>query len=189
MPIGAFDGTNPVAAGWYYATMSTTSVGQLYNVIYNPILPTGLTSANYPTTTSARWLTQTTGADIAFLDIGIPGGILGTNGAIYVDKMLSINSSANNKIIKCILNTTTLMSTTATTSTTLLSRNLTMNRGAANSQVSEGSAGFGVSSVALTWAAVDTSVFQQYIISGQLAANTDFIVLEGELTRLYPGIN
>jgi hypothetical protein len=187
MPVGAFDGTNPTTAGLYYATMSSTSVGQLYNVTYQPRLPTGLTSANFATTTSARWLTQTTGADITLVDAVIQGNFMGPNGIAESDTEFTLNSSTNAKICKTIFGGVTLLNSSGTTSATLLANTTTQNRGITNSQVSEGIPGYGFSATSLIWSTVDTTVNQTYSITGQLAANTDFIILESAYLTVTQG--
>lgn len=187
MPIGAFDGTNPTVAGLYWAVMSSTSVGQLYNVIYSPTPPTGLTSANFVTTSAARWLTQTTGADLTLLDVMVQGGTMGPNGVIESDMEFTLNSSVNNKIIKTSFGGSAVMSFTATTSATLLANNTVQNRGSVSAQVSEAVPGYGASATPLVWTTINTAANQSFSITGQLAANTDFIILEAQYMNVTQG--
>lgn len=87
-------------AGFYWAVMSSTTLGTLYNNTYNPVTDSGAPPAS-PTAISAAGPGAYSGttAEITALSVNIPGGLLGVQGGISTFSRLSWNSSAGNKAL------------------------------------------------------------------------------------------
>lgn len=192
MPIGAFDGTNPTTAGWYYATFSSTSVGQLYTTTYTSGLPTIPGAPVKPTTTNARWLTQVTSA-ITMAQITVPGGSMGLNGSLRVFAKWSHINNTNTKTETLRFGTATMNGGRTSASATSLSfreQLVTTNRGVLNKQLGDDSwgGGLGTNSANFATSSIDTSIDQVVSAQGTLTtANTDYIVLEGFTIEILPG--
>lgn len=192
MPIGAFDGTNPTTAGWYYGTFSSTSVGQLYTTTYTNGLPTIPVAPVKPTTTNARWLTQVTSA-ITMVQITVPGGSMGLNGSLRVFAKWSHIGNTNTKTETLKFGTSQLNGGRTSVSATSLSfreQIATTNRGVLNKQLVDGSwgGGLGTNNTSLPESAIDTSIDQVVSAQGTLTtANTDYIVFEGFIIEILPG--
>lgn len=164
-------GAGGLAAGWYAATFSSTTAGQLVGA---------------PVTTATAW-TQTT-SQITALTINIGAGSLGPNGCLDVETATSNNNSAGVKTIRWGVNASTgayvFQNTTALSTR---GRVRVRNRGAQNKNVMTNNAGqySGVSSACQT-TAIDFSVASNVQIALQLNTATDYNILElADLTITY----
>lgn len=187
MPVGAFDGVNPTSAGFYWAVMSSGSAGQLYGATYQSAAPTVLPAI---ATTSARWLTQVTSA-IVLVQASLSAGVLGKNGSLTYRHIWSVLNSAGTKTLNLLLDTgTNVTSLTPTTNGGWNGLATVSNRGVANKQVSAGQGTGGQGFTSMTGAAatysVDTSAAIAPGASCQLAANTDYIILESLAIQVCP---
>lgn len=104
----------------------------------------------------------------------IPGGTLGANGVLDILDLVSITNSANTKVIRVKLGGVGFLSQSATTVVAGQHKTWIRNRNASNSQVGAGgSLTLGTSASANTFSAVDTSVDQLLIVTGQCATPTN----------------
>lgn len=177
MPIGAFDGTLPLVADLYWAVMSSTSVGQLY-LTQSPLVK--------PVTTLNRWLTQGT-TEVTLLSSTIPAGLLGALGSVRCMYRQTCNNSAGAKTFRNKFGGTTFQSSAYTTSIganipTSISNRAAALQVAANAQT--GDAGATPTRVDL---AIDTAAAVALITTGQIAVNTDLLILEGRTIEVIPG--
>lgn len=187
MPVGAFDGTLPLVAGFYWAIMSSGSVGQMYGVTYQSAIP-----ATTPAivTTSARWLTQVTTA-VTLVQASLPANALGRNGSLTYRHIWSVSNSAGAKTLTLLLDTgVNITSLSPTTNGGWNGLASVANRGVANRQISAGQGAGGQGFTSMTGAAalysVDTSAPIAPGAAGQLAANTDYIILESVSIQVCP---
>lgn len=122
--------------------------------------------------------------------ITIPAGAMGANGTLRISADWTITSSANNKTLRFRLGGiggTALTGTAFTTVANAFHRTLVINRNSASSQWSstDRSRGTdGVSTYETVTAAIDTSVAQTLVITGQLATAGETITLENYLVEL-----
>jgi len=135
-------------------------------------------------------LTGTT-AETALAEIQIPGGALGPHGIVRLTSSWSWTANANNKTLRTRLGGlagTILRSTVQTTNLMIFEIVMFGNQGAANSQKVfqplSTVTPFNVSSAAQPTAAIDTSLTQSLVISGQLANAGDSVTLEAYLLEL-----
>jgi hypothetical protein len=132
-----------------------------------------------------------TTAETVLASITIPGGMIGANGSLRVTAAWSHTNSANTKRPIVKLGSTAFTSVPVTNSTSSQTMTVIRNRGATNSQVSAGSAVFGIggTSNAAVTSAIDTTVDQVLSIRGQLTIGdgSESITLEGYTVEVLPG--
>ena len=187
LPAGAVVGG---LAGLYYTTFTSTTVGSVKtnyvspSISFSPFLPI----APVPATGSGSAYTQTTASDIAFSTLTIPANVMGTNGSLRVGSDRSHPNNANSKTFKVIFGGVTVNSTINTTSVADARPTFVKNSGAANSNFYSGF--IGVSQGGATYpysrGSINTAVDQNLTFTGQLAAATDYIVLEGFTVEVLP---
>jgi hypothetical protein len=133
----------------------------------------------------------TTTEDI-FATINVPAGAMGLSGILRVLTAWSVTNSANNKTLSVRLGGiggTAYFSSTYTTIASCIDLHCIQNRGAANSQVSfvqspSPAGGLGAGAGALKTGAVDTSVAQTVVITGQKGLAGETITLESYIVEL-----
>jgi hypothetical protein len=122
--------------------------------------------------------------------INVPAGAMGLNGILCVEWIMSHTNSANNKTLRVRLggiSGTVFATFVNTTSGGHRDNRQIANRGAANSQAcwSNGNTPFpGAVTNALTTGAIDTSVAQTLVITGQKATAGETLTLESYLVEL-----
>lgn len=171
------------AAGYYWTVFSSTTAGSVKtNYIdptseFLPYIPTGtLTTAvgsNASYTTPAA-------TDINMINITVPARSLSVNSCVKMFSRIVCTNSADDKIIKHLLGTTSVGSQTYTTSTGG-SLNTAIFVRATNKQIL-GTFGDSTTSTT-TYGAVDISAASKLVVTGQLeVATTDYIVIEAFVT-------
>lgn len=136
-------------------------------------------------------LTGTT-AETALATVPVPGGALGLNGGLLIYTSWSYTNSANNKTARIRfggLTGTQYYNNPQTTSLSMHILHRIRNRNSASSQVGGSSAtgGIGgVSSGVLVTSALDTTLPQDIVLSGQLQVGTESISLESYEVWLLP---
>lgn len=195
LPAGAIVGG---AAGLYYCTFSSTTVGAVKTnyvnpttTAFTPFIPSNPVAA----VGSGSGYTQTTGSNLAIVNVPIPGKLMGPNGKLKVMQRWSYPNNANNKIVRNALNGTTFAAATLTTTTVLWGQSIIENRGAENSQVfgtigsvtNFSTAAGSTSTGTLTQSTVDTTVAQALTLLANLATATDFLILESFVVEVVPG--
>jgi hypothetical protein len=159
------------AAGHYYAVMTTTTSGTVYNNLYTSGKPAIPTPTAFVTTGPGAF-TQTT-AEITFFSDTISGNSLNTDGFLGGDVEYTANNNAgvktaNVKFGGSIINTTALASLALVPPTRFHMKN----RGATNKQVTTSPAG------TRTYTTVDATIDKALIITLQLASANDTITIE-----------
>lgn len=187
LPAGAVVGG---LAGWYYAVMSSTTVGQVYTAYMAtmtlPYVPT--TAALVAAVGSNSAYTGATGADIQMGAVTVSANRMGTNGALRYHALFGHNSTAGNKIEKAKFGSGTVVSSTATTTTGLTMSKRVQNRAAASQVIQAGLETGAPVSVAPSLLAIDTTADVVASFTGQLAVATDVCVLEAWSIEILPGV-
>lgn len=124
---------------------------------------------------------------LATIDIG--AGLLGLDGIIDVDMVLSWTNSANNKTIKAKYGGAIFSQNVVTTTASGRFQAALQNRDSAASQVSAAASnpGSGTNSSAVVTLTIDSSVAQTLTITGQLALGTETLTLERYTVRTVSG--
>jgi hypothetical protein len=167
-------------AGWYFAQMSSTTVGTVFNNTYSSGKPTIPASPTAFVTTGPGAYTQVVTEQTAH-SITIPGGSLGSQGRIKAYALMSCPNNANNKTLQIKYGGTSFVSQTITTNLSTRIEGIIINV-TASSQIfptnTSGIAiGTGQSGVAVTTGSVNSASDQTLTTTVQLAAATDFVVI------------
>lgn len=173
------------AAGLYWAVMTSTTQGQVYTNFFDPateFVPTIPTGALVNAVGSNAAYTQTTASDITLVNVTIPGGSMGSLGAIRViDALWSNNNSAGNKTPKLKFATETILSgnngSPVTTTTVYRHTGFFRNRGTEAINVYNPFTNFGITNSS-SQSTVNTANNQALTFTAQIAVATDWMVLE-----------
>jgi len=191
LPAGAVVGG---AAGFYYCTFSSTTVGICYTnyispdtTAFEPSTPTGtLTKA---TGAAATWV-GTHSADIALVNITVPAGMMGASGKLRVSYTLSMTNSSNAKLVKSSFGAFAFLSSSTTTSLGQWVQREIANITAAKQLTAPlGTMGPGASA-ALIRGTVDTAAAVALKVFGQLHttdAGAGYIILESYTVEVLSG--
>ncbi|CAB4161401.1 hypothetical protein UFOVP728_47 [uncultured Caudovirales phage] len=168
-------GSQGTGANFYQVTFSSTTVCQ--------ITGTGIVTANAA-------YTQTTGTQIPFATIAVPGNTLGTTGSLVVTARWSFPNNANTKNCRLLFGGMVVSQNTNANTLSHLEQQWMSNRGVTNHQVG-GWNGFQMSygpqgSAIYNYLTIDTTVSQNYIIDAALTVATDYVVLDGYSVLLVP---
>lgn len=189
MPAGAI--ASGSAAGWYYATFSTTQAATVFNNIYTSGTPAIPGSPTPFVTTGPGAYTQTTGSDIAAYTLVIPGNAIGVNGTVFMMALRTQNSSAGAKTFTGNYGSYAFGTVAQTTTLDTTQDGGFSNRGVTNVQVPLGNATLtysGGSAVPPVFGAIDSTSSQNFVINLQLATATDTMTLENIVVQLIPGV-
>ena len=186
MPAGAISAGS--AAGWYYAQCSTTTACTLYNNTYSSGSTTVPTSPTAFSTTGPGAYTQTTGSAIQAFAFTVAANSLGPTGGIDGKYAATYNNSSNAKVITFQFGACQLSNVSATTTHSLTWPIGLRNTGVTNAQTSDNSAGgWGTQSGGVNSCTVSTTANVTAYLSLQLAAATDYLVLQNTMFQLIPG--
>ena len=176
LPAGAIVGG---AAGFYWTIFSSTTAGIVKtNYVdpsateFLPYVPTGtLTTA---VGSNSAYVTPTA-SDIALINITLPANTVSVGSALKAFCRVTCPNAADAKTVKHLLGSTTIGSQAFSTSTGGTLTTATFSR--TNAKQVMGT--FGVSGIAATtFGTVNTAAASKFVITGQLAATTGYIVLE-----------
>ena len=189
LPAGAVVGGS---AGWYYAIMSSTTVGVVYTN-YQATMTQPLALG------AAATLTVATGSNSAYTGVTtevqmagavIPAGLLGQYGATIAEANWAHNSTAGAKVAKVAFGGSTVLSVSSTTTLGVDIRKRIQNRAAAVQQIRVAVDTGAAQSVAPTLLTVDTAAEVTVGLMGSIAVATDTLVLENYLIEvLLPNVN
>lgn len=190
LPAGAVVGGS---AGYYWTVFSSTTAGSVKTNYINPTseflpyVPTGtLTTAvgsNASYTTPAA-------TDINMLNIALPANHLRDNSPVRMFSRIVVTNSADDKIVKHILDTAAagnlVMGSQTYTTSTGGSLNTAMFSRSSNKQVTGTLGTFGDSTTSTTtYGTIDTTVASNLLVTGQLEVTTsDYIVLEAFISSI-----
>jgi hypothetical protein len=170
------------SAGSYWCVMSSTTDGLVYTDALGSGWPTTPSSptpaAGYGTATSYTGATTT----ITLATATLPANALGPYGFIDAMGFFSCNNNANAKTVIYVFGGTTIFSISVASSKIGNTFRRVMNRGVTNDQVSSYSSaaaiGFGTTTAAPIFAAVDTTSAVTLQLQADIDVATDFVVLE-----------
>ncbi|MGZ8924563.1 MAG: hypothetical protein ACXW2E_01640 [Nitrososphaeraceae archaeon] len=182
------------AAGLYYTVMSSTTAGTIYNNVYttgNPTIPSSPTAFS---TTGPGAYTQTTATDITLASIPVIGGTMGINGQLFAEVLFDYKNSANNKLMKVKLGSTSFMAPSALTTTNTLringrihnSNSTALQLFAAAGSIPANAPTVNAASSGWTSSTEVTSVDINVVVTGQLANAADHIILPAFNIGLLP---
>ncbi len=185
---------NSNAAGWFYATCSSTTACKVYNNVYssgNPTIPASPTA--FSNTVSASY-TTTTGTYLASYSIIIPGYQVGPYDAVEVLGTLLWNNTANNKAASVYYGGVSFYTGTFTTNHVTGFDWGFRNVGTTNAQelittTNGASGGFAPQSGAPALATIDTTTAQTLTVKLEMATATDYVMLLGATVKINPGVN
>jgi hypothetical protein len=169
------------AAGWYYTTFSSTTVGTVFNNVYDPSVggePTVPTTVPFVTTGPGAY-TQDVAAGRQGPSFSLPANTLGTTGLLRFEFGARVVSNANVKSVALRQNTTgltipALASTTGINVTAYIEGLSATNSQEFRTYTSIGSSTFNTSPQML---ALDTTAALPFNIFPLIATATDYIVL------------
>lgn len=126
-------------------------------------------------------------SETTLASVNVPGGLLGLNGGLRVTMLFSTTNNANNKIPRVKLGATRFGQYAPASVPAMQWLTIVRNRGSASSQISQGDnvTGIGSTNTPVT-GAIDTTVDQPLVITGQLAVGTDTMALESYMVELLP---
>lgn len=178
------------AAGFYPTVMSSTTVGQVYNVA-SPLAGGALAWPGVLTAVSDAGpgaYTQDTSIQTAFT-VTIPANVIGANGSLTFEYLGSHNNTAGIKTPTVLWGASTVLSGALSTTLGVNMERVFYNRSVTNAQVSETSGtgnSFGTLSVANAQYAIDTTTSTTFTFKLTLAVATDQIICEAvRLVALY----
>jgi hypothetical protein len=169
LPAGVVtSGTQGSGAGLYSAIFSSTTVCQLTGTVV-----TG--NAAY-----TQVVTQVTLATVQ-----VAGGLIGANGSVRANLRATVPNNANTKTTKIAFSGQLFCTASTTTFTGQNLQGQLYNRG--SQAVNIVGTGPATASVASANYSIDTSITQPITLTGQLAVDTDYIILEGYTVEVLPG--
>lgn len=177
-------------AGSYWCVMTSGTAGTAYNNLLPatgawtpPTTPSPIVAAGPGAYTGATTI-QTLGT------IVVPANMMGPQGALLVTRHDTVNNTGGNKTLTLAFGGTVFNAPVITTQLANAFRSVIRNRGVTNAQVggpTPSAAGLGSSTTALVTSGTDTTVAQNVVLSGTLAAATDVLVMEAVLVEVIPG--
>lgn len=178
------------AAGFYYFVGSSATAGTVYQETYNGVgKPVAPTSPTPWVTTGPGYFTQSTSVITMLAGFNMPGNLLGNDGELLARIDLAIPNNTNNKTVNARLGAS-IYWTDTNQSVTYRSWSFAIkNMGSKTSQIiTRNGVSIGSSSTggATTIRTIDTSTDKDISIGGQLAVNTDYIILLGSCFEAIP---
>jgi len=196
IPVNGFTASTPAAAGFYWATGSSTSVGLCTGVTMastGGAVPTAARIAAAPAvTTLNRWLTQQTTVVAAAVTATIPANTMGASGKLRTELLTSYNNSAGAKTISLNFGGTAVLTQAPTTTTGARYNNTVSNRGVARqvyptaTMATAYTESVDVATVNLTMG-INTAADVAVTVDMTIAANTDIHILESYCVEVVPG--
>lgn len=169
-PANTFTGST---AGFYYVTMSSTTVGLMYSTKYTSGLPVTPTSPSLITTGAGAY-TQTTGS-VAGQSFSILGGLMDLTGILYAEFNCSCKSSPDVKTLSISYDGSSTGTSTVTNTTFLNQRSQIENKNVTGAQIcfQISDSGSGSSFTELT---IDSTLTKSIIYNYQIATASNWIV-------------
>ena len=181
-PANALFASSP--AGWYYTNWTAATIGTIYADVYLNGVPK-IPASPTPLTTVAGAYTQVTGFDAIGPNYVVPGGFLGANGFIEWNRFANNNNSAGTKIYNSYFAGTFFQGVTQTTNPKEAGQGTLKNRGRQTAQIgANASHGDSNNVSAFTKLSIDTTQNQIFGMSAQLAAATDYAIIESHFVRI-----
>jgi len=175
------------AAGFYYAVMSSTTAGTVYNNVYTPgtNLP-NIPASPTPITAAAPGAYTQVLASIIVISVQVDGGSMGKNGVVRMDLDVMHSNSAAQKILKTNFGGTQQIYWGGATAVRILTRHAVINRGRVDKQAYSLYIDGTSSSYLPLVNSIDTSNNQVFTIALQLTAATDYVGVNYYFSELLP---
>lgn len=176
------------ATGWYFAQFSSATLGTVFNNTYVSGTPSIPAPTAFVTTGPGAYTGVITLQNA--VAINIPGNSMGPNGTIRYALTMTVPNNANNKQVNAAYSTLAVSTTLVTTNPAASVMRSFSNRGATNSQVTDGGPGMlgpALSGGVPQFATIDSTQTQVFAFQAQLAVATDYIVIERFLIEVIPG--
>jgi len=186
-------------AGMYYAILTSATAATVYNNMYTSGLPQDAIYASPTAVVDAGpgAYTQTTGADIALININTTGGMIGRNGCLAARRYVSMGQAAGGtRSGKLTLGGTMIAAESSMTNTYLaggISKYL-FNRGTQNSNVCPLYGNWPGADALVTqvnsnlFTSIDTSVDKTLSMLAQLVTTaTDYYIIDAFRVEVLPG--
>jgi len=177
------------AAGSYWAVMSSTTVGTVFNNVLSGVPTVPAATVPFVTTGPGAYTGVTTVQNLTSLTL--LGGTMGANGTMRIKTLLSTVNSANSKTISTVVGGVGISSFAVTTNGSFNGLFYFNNRGAQNINVTTpaGAAGaaIGLGGLTAQVTAIDTSTNQTIQIQGTLTTATEFIILDQMVIEIMYG--
>ena len=183
LPAGAVVGG---AAGLYYATFSSTTVGIITTSFADPanaFVPY-IPAITVVAVGSNAAYTQTTAADITLANITVPGGLMGANGALRFQTYGTQNNTANAKTLSVKFVGVTLVGSSGISNGSVSIDGRTKNR-SASSQISHEVRG-AIAGLTPIYSTINTSVDQSFTVTAQIVTATDYMALDDFTLEVLP---
>lgn len=175
------------AAGWYFASFSSTTAATVYNNVYTTGVPEIPASPTAFATTGPGAYTQSAAGGILGPNISVPANTLGINGALEAIFATSCTNSANTKQAIFRLASTSVGTQTLTSVAFANSHAMIANRGIATRQTSWLLSSGGTNySVTPTARAIDTTAAQVAGFMLLMNTATETMTLESYALRVCP---
>jgi hypothetical protein len=162
------------SAGFYWTVMSSTTAGTVYTSDTSGTPVTGSNSAYTGSTSQQTAVTIT-----------VPGGALGTNGALRVYMGASCNNTAGAKTISSYFGGSLTSGVSGTTTTIFSNAGLIINRNSASSQVATSYTST-TNGIFRLFTTLDTTSDKNIDLRLQIATATDVCVMENYLVEILP---
>ena len=174
------------AAGFYYAIMSSTTAGTVYDNIYVPgtNLPNIPASPTPIVAAGPGAYTQST-SEITAVSVNVVGGSMGKNGIVKIEATIFVNNSANTKTVKWKFGAMQINFMTAITINRALGRVAIINRGRIDRQTASYLVD-GANTINPPVFSIDTATDQALNITLQLTVATDYLGMDYFFTELLP---
>lgn len=171
------------SAGYYWTVFSSTTAGSVKTTYIDPtseFLPYIPTGTLVTAVGSNGAYTTPAATDINMLNITLPANSISKNSCVTMFSRVVCTNSADDKILKHLLGSTTIGSQTYTTSTGGSFNTAIFHRTSAKQVFGI----FGASAVSTTtYGTVDTTAASKLVVTGQLEnATSDYLILEAFLT-------
>lgn len=177
------------AAGWYFAVMSSTTAGTVYNLTYTSGQP-------YVPATPSQFAFSTTGPG-AFTGVAtavtgpsftLPANTMGPNGVLELAAVYGCAGSTNSKTVAIKLGSATIYTQTTTTAANVAALALLtcQNQGITNAQVSNQTGSVGFSATGQTYSTQDTTTALTLALSGTAIA-TENLIFDAFSATVTPG--
>jgi hypothetical protein len=177
------------AAGWYFAVMSSTTAGTVYNLTYTsgqPYVPATPSQFAFVTTGPGAFTgvaTAVTGPSFT-----LPANTMGPNGVLELAAVYGCAGSTNSKTVAIKLGSATIYTQTTTTAANVAALALLtcQNQGLTNSQVSNQTGSVGFSATGQTYSTQDTTTNLTLALSGTAIA-TENLIFDAFSATVTPG--
>ena len=187
----------PSGAGLYWVSSVTTTGGNITTTFANAAAAFTPDIPSNPVliTSGGAAYTQTIGSDITLANVTVPGGSMGSNGALRTNVNHTLAATTGSKLVSIKLGgqAHSIWTSASAGITNVVSHRVLRNRGVLNAQMSDfadtGYAGFGNGTFtpAVKYPTpVNTAADQPLTITANISTNTDYIVLEGFTVEVLP---